>query len=154
VRLAPTMQFTGEIPWDPITLDLYPAAGQSINTQLYEDDGISNAYETGGFRKTKLSALADKEMKQLHVSIEPASGTFDGASTDRAWRVRVHLRGGMKPSNVSLDGEAVKSTQIPEDSSAMPFAVEGGSPDGPVLEVNLPSKPVSVKRELSMILGN
>jgi len=26
--LAPEMQYTGQLPWDPITLDLYPRAGK------------------------------------------------------------------------------------------------------------------------------
>ena len=35
VALAPEMQFTGQRPWDPVTLDVYPRAGETNQATLY-----------------------------------------------------------------------------------------------------------------------
>ena len=50
--LAPEMQFTGEKPWNPVTLDLYPRAGETNAANLYEDDTLTTAYQRGEFRNT------------------------------------------------------------------------------------------------------
>ena len=50
--LAPEMQFTGETPWSPITLDLYPRAAETNSANLYEDDTLTTAYRRGEFRNT------------------------------------------------------------------------------------------------------
>ena len=150
VPLAPAMQYTGEKAWDPITLDVYP--GASAETTLYEDDGISNAYQSGAFRKTKI-AITNEDPNKLIVTINPAAGTFEGASDTRAWNFRVHLPAGAHAGTCELDGQSVQLTEIPGMSSALPFSVEGGAPDGRVCELRIASASVSAKHGLTVELA-
>lgn len=56
IPTAPEMNYVGEKSRDPITFDIYPDDKGSASMTLYEDDGISNAYKQGGFRRTTVSA--------------------------------------------------------------------------------------------------
>ena len=53
VPLGPELQYTDEKPADPITLYVY--AGADGHFTLYEDDGVSYAYERGQFSRIPLS---------------------------------------------------------------------------------------------------
>jgi len=50
------MQYTGEKPLDPLTLDIYPKGHSSFT--IYEDDGESLDYEKGGFVTTTVESVA------------------------------------------------------------------------------------------------
>ena len=52
IPTAREMNYVGEKPQDPITFQIYPDEKGSASTTLYEDDGISPAYEKEGFRRT------------------------------------------------------------------------------------------------------
>ncbi len=54
VSLGPEMNYVKEKRFDPITFTIYPDVGGSASTTLYEDDGLSPAYEQGAFRRTTL----------------------------------------------------------------------------------------------------
>src|SRR5262249_19230204 len=49
IPTGPEMKYAGEKPVDPISFATYPDAGGSAATALYEDDGLSPAYEHGAF---------------------------------------------------------------------------------------------------------
>ena len=60
IPFGPAMQYTGEKPVDPLSVDVYgfapktsPAPRQS-EFSLYEDDGLTNAYQRGEFQRTPL----------------------------------------------------------------------------------------------------
>ena len=55
IPTAPEMNYTGEKPQDPITFNIYPDEKGSAATTLYEDDGVSNGYRDGGFRRTLIN---------------------------------------------------------------------------------------------------
>ena len=63
--LAPEMQYTGEKPWDPVTLDCYPCAGKTNSATLYEDDTLTTAYQRGEFRNTPITVAADETAKTV-----------------------------------------------------------------------------------------
>ena len=88
--LAPEMQYTGEKPWDPVTLDCYPCAGKTSSATLYEDDTLTTAYQRGEFRNTPITVSADETAKTVHVEIGAAKGSFQGALKTRAWILRIH----------------------------------------------------------------
>jgi alpha-glucosidase len=52
IPMAPEMKFVGEKPADPITFAIYPDEKGSASTTLYEDDGLTTAYQNGIFRRT------------------------------------------------------------------------------------------------------
>lgn len=150
IPLSPDMEYTSQKPWDPVTLDVYPGEGEAVAV-LYEDDGTGNDYKTGGFRKTSLHA-AFNNSGQVVVTIDPAKGTFNGALSDRSWVVRLHTSG--NPTQVTLDGQKTSFVRIEKDAAAMPFGVAGGSPDGDVIEIKIPSTPVSAQRKIVVALAD
>ncbi len=80
------MDYTGERPLDPLTLDLYPGDGTFT---LYEDDGQSFQYELGQFSTTSyvLRRMAD----QLVLEIGAREGEFIPPA--RRLVIRVHAVG-------------------------------------------------------------
>jgi alpha-glucosidase len=83
---GPDMDYTGERPLDPLTLDLYPGDGTFT---LYEDDGQSFQYELGQFSTTSyvLRRMAD----QLVLEIGAREGEFIPPA--RRLVIRVHAVG-------------------------------------------------------------
>jgi len=147
--LAPEMQFTGQKPWNPITLDIYPDADETTQANLYEDDTVSIAYKHGEFRNTSIKSAVDVANKIVRVEIGAASGSFHGALKKRAWTLRIHPPAGMgknsTPSEVNLDGKKIDAAinRLARNETAMPFGDKSGSPDADVYEITLPAMPVS-----------
>ena len=156
--LAPEMDYTGQKPWDPITLDLYPRAGKPATTELYEDDTITTAYRNGQFRVTPLSVAADDISKKIHVVIDAATGTFNGASSARSWKLRLHAPvdwpKGFGPVEVKLNGQTVTPDSLSihqlQRADVMPFGDATGAPDEQVFEMTLPTAPVTQKQTVDI----
>ncbi|HTY87888.1 MAG TPA: TIM-barrel domain-containing protein [Candidatus Acidoferrum sp.] len=145
VPLAPEMPYTGQKPWDPITLDLYPRAGQTNTATLYEDDTLSVAYQRGKFRNTVIAATADEAGKTVSVKIGKAAGKFNGALKQRAWILRIHAPANwpkdLTPAPVKVNGKQSDAPvrRLNRDAAAMPLGDPAGAPDGNVFEVSLPA---------------
>jgi alpha-glucosidase len=71
---GPPLNYVGEKPVDPITLNIYPDSSEKASGSLYEDDGLSPAYNTGAFRRTTVSLR--RAAGGLVVSIGP-EGTYN-----------------------------------------------------------------------------
>jgi hypothetical protein len=147
--LAPEMQFTWQKPWNPITLDLYPSAGETNTATLYEDDTLTTAYQRGEFRNTTIAAMADDEAKIVRVAIGAAVGSFQGALKERAWILRVHPPVGwpedLVPTDIKVNGEKTDAPihRFKRVAVAMPFGDPAGAPDSDVFEVALPAARVA-----------
>jgi len=154
--LAPEMQFTGEKPWNPITLDLYPRAGETNTANLYEDDTLTTAYQRGEFRNTSIQSSADDAKKIVRVGIGAARGNFHGALKKRAWTLRIHLPAdwpkNVAPSRLSVNGREtdVLFHQLNRAATAMPFGDKPGAPDADVYEIILPAAPVSESQSVEI----
>lgn len=145
--LAPQMQYTGQLPWDPITLDVYPSTTETDQTSLYEDDTLTTNYQQGQFRTTAISTWADDAAKTVSVSIAPAVGTFSGALTQRSWVVRLHRPpnwpADLAPVQVTLNGQSIGPiVRRVENTTAMPLGADNGAPDADVFEVTVPESSV------------
>jgi hypothetical protein len=156
--LAPEMQFTGEKPWNPIMLDLYPRAGETNTASLYEDDTLTTAYQRGEFRNTSIQSSADDAKKIVRVEIGAAKGKFSGASKEREWILRVHRPMGwsqnLLPLQIKADGKTVAGTLLkPRRVDAMPFGDKLGAPDSDVFDVHLSETPVSRKMVVEISFG-
>ncbi len=75
IPVGPALNYVGEKPVDPITFNIYPDDAGSAYAKLYEDDGLSPAYKSGGFRRTTLSVRRDA--RGFTVSIGPVEGSHD-----------------------------------------------------------------------------
>ena len=78
IPTAPAMNYVGEKPFDPIIFAIYPDERGSAATALYEDDGLSPAYEHGAFRRTSVSLRRTTNGYVMKVSA-PAGSYNPGA---------------------------------------------------------------------------
>jgi len=93
IPMQPDMQYFGEKPVDPVTLDIYPSGNSSA--KLYEDDGLSLDYQNGGFAQTEITCAENSQM--VNVEILATSGKYKVA--DRNYTLWIHLD--KKPASVT-----------------------------------------------------
>ncbi len=104
VPMQPTMQYMGQEPADPLTIDVWAGGDGSID--LYEDDGLSLKYKTDAFARTSIQY--EETPGALSVLIGPRKGSYDGAAAKRAFTVVLH--GVAKPTEVALALQSGPST--------------------------------------------
>src|SRR5260370_6678733 len=75
IPLGPQMNYIGEKPFDPISFAIYTDENGLASTTLYEDDGISPAYQAGTFRRTKIDVK--RAATGYLVSIGAPEGTYN-----------------------------------------------------------------------------
>lgn len=154
--LAPEMQYTGQRPWDPVTLDLYPRTGETNAATLYEDDTLTTAYQRGEFRNTLITASADDADRTIHVNIGAAAGTYHGALKKRAWILRIHPPADWPknpaPAQVKANGKKINALihLLNREAAAMPFGDKTGAPDADVFELTLPTASVSQSQSVEI----
>ncbi len=81
VPSGPELQYTGEKPADPITISVY--AGADGDFTLYEDDGLSYAYEKGAY--SRIPIHWDDRARTL--TIGERTGSFQGMLKTRTFGV-------------------------------------------------------------------
>src|SRR5262249_10945849 len=79
--MGPELQYTDEKPADPLTVWVYTGADASFD--LYEDDGVSYAYEKGAFSVIPLRWAE----AQRTLTIGARTGSFPGMPGSREVRV-------------------------------------------------------------------
>lgn len=143
VLTAPEVMYTGQKPWDPITVDAFADAPGSGEQTLYEDDGNSTQYKNGQFAKTKVSLKT--LTNSVWLGIGPREGSYAGMITRRGWIVRIHLAPGqtLASTQVELDGKQVTAKVI-EPGSVPDITLKGaGTAEGPkggaVVELQIPA---------------
>jgi len=104
IPLAPAMKNTGEKPWDPLTLEVFPCGRSSFT--LYHDDGATFAYRQGEYTVTHLAAEATGD--SVRLIIDESNKRF----APSVYRVRFHL--GRTPISVRLAGAAAQRTTAEE----------------------------------------
>jgi hypothetical protein len=145
--LAPQMQYTGQFPWDPVTLDAYPITTEVDSTSLYEDDTLTTAYQQGQFRATAITTWANDADKTVSVSIGAAAGSYANAPVQRSWVVRLHRppnwTSDLAPMQITLNGQSLGPVvRRIKNASAMPLGADNGSPDADVFEVTVPESSI------------
>lgn len=75
-------------PLDELVLRCYPGADGADNTYtLYEDDGISDACDRGGYAKTALNYR--REGSRVTIGIAAAKGSYEGQPQRRSYRIEL-----------------------------------------------------------------
>ncbi len=72
-------------PLDTIILLVYTGANGSFN--LYEDDGISDAYRNGSYAFSKISFTQNND--GMRLSIKPDNKEFIGQIRERVWKIEI-----------------------------------------------------------------
>jgi alpha-glucosidase len=119
IPMAPDMRNTGEKPWDPLTLEVFPS-GKSAFT-LYRDDGRTFAYQSGDYTLTQLASDATSD-SSLHFTIAESNKRF----TPSRYLARFHLR--HRPRSVELDHVKLEVSAWTWNADDRVLAVE--VPDG------------------------
>jgi alpha-glucosidase len=85
---------------------------------LYEDDGVSTAYQTGAVRTTEINQ--QQNGNRVTVIVAAAQGTYDGALTERDTILQLITREGGEPQRVTLNGMALEQALSEAEFEAMP----------------------------------
>lgn len=84
-----------------LTLEIFPSADSQ--TQIYDDDGISRAYEDGAF--TFWTVRQERRDGEVHIHLGPMEGNFIGRRREGFTRLFVHeVR---RPSHVTMNGNTI-----------------------------------------------
>ncbi|NJK79345.1 MAG: DUF5110 domain-containing protein [Chloroflexaceae bacterium] len=118
---GPAMQYTDEKPLNPLTLDIYP--GMGIFT-LYEDDGISFAYQQGDYCTTTYELVQDGG--RLTLTIGERVGNYTPPPRDVVVRVHnVATRPDTTYPTVQYDAEQrLLTLRFADDGTARVIAFE------------------------------
>jgi alpha-glucosidase len=117
IPLAPDMKNTAEKPWDPLTLEVWPA-GTSHFT-LYRDDGATFGYRRGEFTVTQIAS--DESAREVVLTVDESNKQF----TPATYVARLHLQSA--PTGVTT----AEGTKLAHEWSA----------ETRVLSVTLPAAP-------------
>jgi alpha-glucosidase (family GH31 glycosyl hydrolase) len=112
IPLGPAMQYTSEKAVDPLSVRAYAFAPQDLSQaprtnafSLYEDDGLTNAYQRGEFQRTSLRFEQSSEKVRFEIKSESGNGTYF-RTKQRGYRLHFY---GM-PSRISrvlVDGREI-----------------------------------------------
>jgi alpha-glucosidase (family GH31 glycosyl hydrolase) len=75
IPVWPSLNYVGEKPIDQVTFNIYPDDAGAASGSLYEDDGLSPAYKTGAFRRTRLTAR--RGPRGFTVSSDSVEGSYN-----------------------------------------------------------------------------
>ena len=106
--------------WNELSINMYGLSETEFT--LYEDDGETESYLDGGFRKTEVAVRNDGE--NWYVDIGAAEGNFATDYDTRIVKLRIH-------SDTPIAG----AKRIAKDENALPFANEGASRISDVYEI-------------------
>lgn len=124
IPAMPRVTRSDQHPVAPLVLHLFP--GDNGRTRVYEDDGISGAYQKNECAWTPVAmtrgSLAAVDARAanfdpyhgtvLNVDIGPVEGRFAGMSDERVYELRVH--GVPPPDAVTAAGRAIKLETLRE----------------------------------------
>jgi alpha-glucosidase len=104
LTLGPAMNWVGEKPEDPLTFEIYPDSNGNAAGTLYEDDGVSPAYENGVFRRTAVRVA--KSGAGFEIGVGAPEGTW--APPARAFVFVLHggAAGRVRELRLADDGKA------------------------------------------------
>ena len=114
VPFGPELQRTDEKPADPITLFVYTGADGAFS--LYEDDGVSYAYETG--QLATIPMRWSEEERALTIGVR--RGSFPGMLAKRTFEIVFVTRG--EPVGFSYTPSAART--VAYDGKAVDVALE------------------------------
>ncbi|MBQ6893443.1 MAG: DUF5110 domain-containing protein, partial [Clostridia bacterium] len=118
--------------WSDLSVNIYGLSDTSFT--LYEDDGMTEGYLDGTYRKTNISIDA-LESDNWQITIGAADGDFDTDYTVRKVSLRVHSD---RPITATLsNGEALNVTPIQYEAGALPFNNSGASGLSHVYEIEV-----------------
>jgi alpha-glucosidase (family GH31 glycosyl hydrolase) len=133
---APDMMYTGEKPWDPITLEVWPA-GESTGT-LFQDDGATTAFEHGDSTTTTFLCI-ERAGKSITFHVEPNNQKFG----PKQWIAEFHLTS--VPTSVALDGNSLANDVAGDAAAGWSWAADSNT-----LTVKFPGERTARSLEIAL----
>ncbi|GAA4840841.1 TIM-barrel domain-containing protein [Kitasatospora terrestris] len=104
VPMWPQMNYTGEKPVSTLTYDVYARGNSSFS--LYEDDGLTRAYQTGSSARQQVDVTAPAAGSgDVVVSVGASTGSYTGKPAARGYEFSVHSAAA--PSAVRVGGSTL-----------------------------------------------
>ena len=126
VPFGPELQYTGEKPADPVTLVVYAGADGAFT--LYEDDGLSYAYEKGA--SARIPVRWTDATRTL--TIGRREGSFPGMLAERTFEVAFVSRD--RPVGFSFTPRADRTVRYRGEAVEVRAGVDAAPADGATLE--------------------
>jgi hypothetical protein len=131
IPMQQVMNYVDESPLDTLFLHVYPSAGgYNESFALYEDDGVSREYETGGYATSEFTqeVVCGPADTTLHLTIGGARGGYSGIPEVRTVLTVVHLSG-RPPAWVRRDSVGLLPSPTEEDlmGSGDGYFYDGGA---------------------------
>jgi alpha-glucosidase len=108
IPTGPNLNYVGEKPFDPITLNIYPDEDGSAAVRFYEDDGVSPAYKQENFRRTTISAR--REGLSYVVSIGAPLGRYNPGARKLSLVIKSQTQ--MRPAVTIADNGTAQIVRI------------------------------------------
>jgi alpha-glucosidase (family GH31 glycosyl hydrolase) len=124
VPMWPSMNYAGEKPITPISYDVYPQGNSTFT--LYEDDGLTRAYQNGASARQKIDVTAPSSgTGDVRVSVGALTGSYNGKLANRGYEFDLHVANA--PGSVAVDGGALTrhATRAAYDSAASGWFFDG-----------------------------
>lgn len=134
VPLGPVMQYVGELDEEPLTLACWlgPESDAHAEGELYEDDGESQDYTRGEWRRTRIRA--ERTPKGVSVRAVPVDGSF--APVRRPVIAELHLphsgEAGGEIGGVTVDGRPQPDATVEQRRYEVVVRVPLGMWDGAI----------------------
>jgi len=113
---APLMQHTGEKPWDPLTLEIYPDGNNSF--RVYQDDGETTDFSSlNAYTETMITTALQASLVSVHI--EESNKKF----VPSRYQLRIHLTS--RPTSVRVDGQSLEALRPPRISSSSSWIWDG-----------------------------
>lgn len=133
VPMGPVMQYEGEKTVNPLTINYYPSAAETVFA-LYEDDGNTRAYERGAFAVTTLRGKATPG-SGISFAVEGPAGSYAGMPATRDYEMVFHRCA--SPKDVRMDGASLKNDRWSYDAQKQILTVKApGLKGGFKIEIN------------------
>jgi alpha-glucosidase (family GH31 glycosyl hydrolase) len=104
VPMWPQMNHTGEKPVSTLTYDIHPRGSSSFS--LYEDDGITRAFQSGAYARQQVDVTAPAAGSgTVTVSVGAPTGDYTGKPASRGYEFTLHVASA--PTTVTADRAAL-----------------------------------------------
>jgi len=124
IPMYPVSLYDGQVPADPLTLDVYPDGSSEF--VIYEDDGHTRAYRDGEFSSQRISVTGPSGTNRIEIAVDPANGDFAHRLDERGLVLQIHTR--VAPQAVALDETSlpVRPSREAYDAAARGWHYDAG----------------------------
>ncbi len=117
--------------WEKLSVNIYGLDSTSFT--LYEDDGETEGYMDGVYRKTDIS-VTPLTSDSWQIDVEGGDGSFKTDYSSRRITLRIHSD--IPIASAIVDGKLASVTKLSKEAGALPFASSGASAISDVYEIS------------------